>query len=147
MADQSGSDPPSPPPGLSPSVRDALRGADPADLRLFADYAERLADWKAAAAADPDGSTAPDADSDGGADSGTGDGADAASTAPGSAAAGGVPDGWDPADWRAAAADVDAPPRATLTVKEINDNRYFYYQWREGDAVKSAYVAPVSPSR
>jgi len=38
------------------------------------------------------------------------------------------------------------PSRATLTVKEINDNRYYYWQWREGDKIKSKYKAPVNPS-
>jgi len=28
-------------------------------------------------------------------------------------------------------------------VKEINSNRYYYYQWREGSNVKSKYKAPV----
>ncbi|MWV41047.1 hypothetical protein [Natrialba sp. INN-245] len=37
------------------------------------------------------------------------------------------------------------PSKATITVKEINDNRYYYWQWREGDKVKSKYKAPVSP--
>jgi hypothetical protein len=27
----------------------------------------------------------------------------------------------------------DVPSRATITNKEINDNRYYYWQWREGD--------------
>ncbi|GAB3421477.1 hypothetical protein GCM10027435_25290 [Haloparvum alkalitolerans] len=40
----------------------------------------------------------------------------------------------------------DVPSRATLTVKEINDNRYNYWQWREGDQVKSKYKGPVNPS-
>ena len=35
------------------------------------------------------------------------------------------------------------PQKATLTIKEINDNRYYYWQWREGDAVKSKYKGPV----
>ena len=39
----------------------------------------------------------------------------------------------------------EAPAGATLTTKEINDNRYYYWQWREGDKVKSEYVKPVNP--
>lgn len=35
------------------------------------------------------------------------------------------------------------PSKATLTVKEINDNRYYYWQWREGDTIKSKYERPV----
>jgi len=39
----------------------------------------------------------------------------------------------------------DVPSRATVTIKEINDNRYYYWQWREGDKVTSKYKGPVSP--
>ena len=39
----------------------------------------------------------------------------------------------------------DVPAKATITIKEINDNRYYYWQWREGDQVKSKYKGPVSP--
>lgn len=55
------------------------------------------------------------------------------------------PDEWDQDDWKQALSEADAPGRATLTVKTINDNDYYYLQWREGDAIKSEYVAPVSP--
>jgi len=37
----------------------------------------------------------------------------------------------------------DVPAKATITIKEINDNRYYYWQWREGDKVKSKYKRPV----
>jgi len=39
-----------------------------------------------------------------------------------------------------------SPPKATLTEKEINGNRYYYWQWREGDKIKSQYKGPVNPS-
>ena len=39
----------------------------------------------------------------------------------------------------------DVPSKAKITIKEINDNRYYYWQWREGDKIKSKYKAPVSP--
>ena len=39
----------------------------------------------------------------------------------------------------------DVPSKATITIKEINDNRYYYWQWREGDRVKSKYKGPVNP--
>jgi hypothetical protein len=39
----------------------------------------------------------------------------------------------------------DVPVKATITIKEINDNRYYYWQWREGDSVKSKYKGPVTP--
>ena len=39
----------------------------------------------------------------------------------------------------------DVPTKATITIKEINDNRYYYWQWREGDSVMSKYKGPVNP--
>lgn len=39
----------------------------------------------------------------------------------------------------------DVPAKATITIKEINDNRYYYWQWREGDSVTSKYKGPVDP--
>ena len=39
----------------------------------------------------------------------------------------------------------DVPSKATLVQKEINENRYWYYQWREDDSVKSQYKGPVDP--
>ncbi|WP_226483181.1 hypothetical protein [Natrinema amylolyticum] len=37
----------------------------------------------------------------------------------------------------------DVPSKATITIKEINDNRYYYWQWREGEKIKSKYKGPV----
>jgi hypothetical protein len=34
---------------------------------------------------------------------------------------------------------------ATITIKEINDNRYYYWQWREGDKIRSQYKGSVKP--
>lgn len=53
-------------------------------------------------------------------------------------------DGGEPAE-EAADLPEDVPPNATVTVKEINDNRYYYWQWREGDRIKSKYKGPVNP--
>jgi len=39
----------------------------------------------------------------------------------------------------------DVPAKATITIKEINENRYYYWQWREGNQVKSKYKSPVNP--
>lgn len=39
----------------------------------------------------------------------------------------------------------DVPSKATITIKEINDNRYYYWQWRDGDSVTSKYKGPVNP--
>jgi len=41
----------------------------------------------------------------------------------------------------------DVPSKATITIKEINDNRYYYWQWREGDRVKSKYKGPVNSDK
>ncbi|OYR53910.1 hypothetical protein DJ73_06330 [Halorubrum sp. Ea1] len=38
----------------------------------------------------------------------------------------------------------DVPVKATITIKEINDNRYYYWQWRDGDKICSQYKGPVS---
>ena len=35
------------------------------------------------------------------------------------------------------------PTKATITIKTINDNRYYYWQWRDGDTVRSEYKGPV----
>jgi ABC-type Fe3+-hydroxamate transport system substrate-binding protein len=40
----------------------------------------------------------------------------------------------------------DVPSKATITTKEINDNRYYYWQWREGDRILSKYKGPVNPN-
>lgn len=37
----------------------------------------------------------------------------------------------------------DVPTKATITIKEINDNRYYYWQWRE-KKVKSKYKSPIN---
>ena len=37
----------------------------------------------------------------------------------------------------------DVPAKASTTIKEINDNRYYYWQWRDGDSVRSQYKGPV----
>ncbi|SNR66046.1 hypothetical protein SAMN06266787_10865 [Halorubrum ezzemoulense] len=39
----------------------------------------------------------------------------------------------------------EVPAKATITIKEINNNRYYYWQWREGDKVTSKYKGPVNP--
>lgn len=38
------------------------------------------------------------------------------------------------------------PARATKTKKTINNNQYWYWQWRDGDQIKSEYIAPVNPN-
>ncbi|ACV49348.1 hypothetical protein Hmuk_3248 (plasmid) [Halomicrobium mukohataei DSM 12286] len=38
------------------------------------------------------------------------------------------------------------PSKATITIKEINDNRYYYWQWRDGEQIRSQYEGPVDPA-
>jgi hypothetical protein len=63
-----------------------------------------------------------------------------------------TPDGWDDEDeWKKhveeARENSGVPPeKGTLTTKTIDNREYYYLQWREGEQVKSQYVAPVSPS-
>ncbi|MBP1923781.1 hypothetical protein J2751_002826 [Halorubrum alkaliphilum] len=38
----------------------------------------------------------------------------------------------------------DVPAKATITIKDINGNRYYYWQWRDGEKVKSKYKGPVN---
>ena len=40
----------------------------------------------------------------------------------------------------------DVPAKATITIKEINDNRYYYWQWRDGEKIRSQYKGPVNPA-
>ena len=62
-----------------------------------------------------------------------------------------APDGWDDnEEWEeklAAAREKAAisPSKGTLTTKRINGREYYYLQWRDGEKVKSQYVAPVDP--
>jgi len=36
--------------------------------------------------------------------------------------------------------------RGTLTTKTIEGRDYYYLQWRDGDKIRSQYVAPVTPA-
>jgi hypothetical protein len=38
----------------------------------------------------------------------------------------------------------EVPTKATLTTKTINESRYVYWQWREGDTIKSKYKGPAT---
>lgn len=57
-----------------------------------------------------------------------------------------VPEGWERNEWLNLTKDTDAPARATVTTKSINGNVYYYYQWREGEKIKSEYIAPANRS-
>lgn len=54
----------------------------------------------------------------------------------------------DPNDlFETPSADSAVPEHATVTVKQINDNSYFYWNWRDGDDVRSEYICPVAEAR
>ena len=36
------------------------------------------------------------------------------------------------------------PSKALITIKTINDNRYYYWQWRDGEKIRSKYKGPIS---
>ncbi|MDS0300982.1 hypothetical protein NDI76_19740 [Halogeometricum sp. S1BR25-6] len=38
------------------------------------------------------------------------------------------------------------PGKATLTKKRINTNEYWYWQWRDGEKIRSQYKGPVDSS-
>jgi len=40
----------------------------------------------------------------------------------------------------------DVPAKATITIKEIDDNRYYYWQWRDCDNIKSKYKGSRKPA-
>ncbi|MFB9808495.1 hypothetical protein ACFFQF_29200 [Haladaptatus pallidirubidus] len=54
----------------------------------------------------------------------------------------GIPE--DIADW-STIFEKGVPAKASIVRKTINDNEYYYFQWREGDRIRSEYLAPVSP--
>jgi len=56
------------------------------------------------------------------------------------------PEEWDQQISEAAEKAGTQRGRPTLTMKNIDDREYYYLQWRDGDTVKSQYVAPVDPA-
>ncbi|WP_266082087.1 hypothetical protein [Haladaptatus caseinilyticus] len=50
----------------------------------------------------------------------------------------------DVADWDTIV-EKGVPANASIVTKTINDNQYYYFQWRDGDHIKSAYVGPANP--
>jgi len=48
--------------------------------------------------------------------------------------------------WAEAIEGSQAPSRATLTTKLINDNEYLYWQWSEDGKTKSEYISPKNPN-
>lgn len=57
-----------------------------------------------------------------------------------------VPEEWDD-ELEGAREKADLPEtKGALTTKTIGDREYYYLQWREGDKIRSQYVAPVTPA-
>jgi len=117
-----GNGPPSPPTSLPKYLKEGLPKQNPDTLRAIASFAMELADYRETQLHHQLEAAAVD-DND----------------VP--------PKGMADDEWDQLLVDADAPAKATLTIKTINDNDYYYYQWREGDAIKSEYLAPVSPNR
>ena len=120
------SDPPATPDELPAYLVDAIDRQDPDRLRLVSNYALSLAGWK-------------ERQTEQGVSEQSGQEPDE------------VPDEWDEDDWEEAKEEaIDkagiTPKKGTITIKTISGNDYYYLQWREGEKVKSQYVAPVSPS-
>ena len=107
-------DPPTPPASVPTEIVDALSESSSEQLRAVATYAEALAEHEAREGRREDRAGRREG-------SGT---RDEVETPPDD-----LPDG--------------VPTRATITIKEINDNRYYYWQWRDGDKVESKYKGPV----
>ncbi|WP_284011185.1 hypothetical protein [Haloarcula pelagica] len=125
-------DPPTPPDDLTEPVLDELRTADPAYLRRIAEYATDLATYREQQGVHDDQRGRDErhgndkrGENDEQQESDEQEGRDA-----------------DPSDRLDTPEGV--PANATLTEKTINDNRYYYWQWRDGDRIKSKYEGPVS---
>ena len=51
----------------------------------------------------------------------------------------------DPSDlFKAPSNREDVPNNATVTVKRINKNSYFYWNWRDGKKIRSEYICSVA---
>jgi hypothetical protein len=119
-------DPPPSPDSVPKYIRDGLEKQDAATLRTISQYAEQLADYLEEQA-ERDLKAA----------------SERATDEP--------PNDWDDEEWDDALEDAydkaDIPnSKGTLTTKTIDGRDYYYLQWREGDQVKSQYVAPVVPA-
>lgn len=117
---------PQPPTNLPKYLREGVEKQSPDRLRRLAEYAEQMADWKEAKAKRELEERA-DQEIDV------------------------TPEDWDDEEWEAQMdealekADISGG-KGTLVTKNIDGRQYYYLNWREGDTVKSQYVAPVTPS-
>lgn len=117
---------PEPPDSAPKYLVEGLDKQDVDTLHELADYARRLAEYRAAQAAADLEKQATDVD--------------------------GRPDEWDDDEkWDDAIdearekADLQSG-KGTITVKQIDGRGYYYLQWRDGSTIKSQYVAPVAPA-
>lgn len=119
-----GGESPEPPGEIPKYIRDGLQKQNSDTLRAIASYANKLADYREAEAEKLLQEQGEGRPSD-------------------------TPDEWEQSEWEKAvdeAQKVVPDGKGTLTTKTIDGRDYYYLQWREGDAVKSKYVAPVQPS-
>jgi len=117
---------PEPPSQLPKYLREGLQKQDIEDLRVVAEFAEELAAYREQR---QQRALEANADRD----------------------AGDVPDEWDGDEWEdeleEAREKAGLPEtKGTLTTKTIEEREYYYLQWREGDKIRSQYVAPVAPT-
>jgi hypothetical protein len=57
-----------------------------------------------------------------------------------------VPEHWDSEEWVETISELEVPARVYLNKKTIKGNEYYYFQWRDGDSVRSEYIGPANPS-
>lgn len=108
---------PEPPAELSAGVVDAIEDCSSTELKAVSQYAEALAAYRARSQTEePDRESGDDVADETDNDQAAVDAADR-------------PEG--------------VPAKASTTIKEINGNRYYYWQWRDGEQVRSQYKGPV----
>ncbi|WP_435158276.1 hypothetical protein [Haladaptatus sp. DFWS20] len=122
---------PQPSDRLPKYIVEGLQKQDSETLRAVADYAQELRVYRAAQA-ETDRTTTADRHQRERA---------TVNELAAKAQAEGIPG--DVADW-STISEKGIPTKASIVTKTINDNKYYYFQWREGDRIKSEYIAPVS---
>lgn len=148
MTDQ----PPEPPAHLSTDVAEVLDDSDPRELLAAARYAEALAEYRqdTATVSDDGARSASTAESDRDPEETPERGsAERQSRRHGTGGEGngaGEDNGVREADNPQEGSEdrpTDVPSNASVTVKTINGNRYRYWQWRDGEKIRSKYIEPV----
>ena len=134
MADDS----PTPSTTLPPEVVEILEDATPTRLRAIAEYADALAEH---ADERRHGAKSLDASGD---ESSPGDGRDRPDEGTAEPLEGSTEEQPENVTGEQLAQRPESvPAKASTTVKEINGNRYYYWQWRDGDRIRSQYKGPV----